>query len=124
MTTTAWQCMVEREGAAYEELQEELREVGEKKPGVAIALAIAYLGYGVVGLRNELRMLGNGDADADGKGAVEAFGMHMGEKLENAASKIASALQGMSSAIDDLDVTMDERLKAIADRVTAASIGN
>ena len=51
-----------------------------------------------------LRLLGFGDACMQGQGALEAHGMHMGERVErvaNSLESIANALREVAGAIRD-----------------------
>ncbi len=71
------------------ELQVFIGEKAEDEAGYAIAYAILKLSENVSNVAVHLKYLGNGDASTT-MGAIEAFGMHIGEKIDNLTNAIST----------------------------------
>lgn len=77
-------------------IEQQIEEKAPRDPGFAIAYALLLLAQAQERTASAVRALGNGDA-ATSMGAIEALGMHLGEKLDsldNAARDISKAIWG------------------------------
>lgn len=66
-----------------------------KDAGYAIAFAIIRLADATQNLSTNVKFLGNGDASTS-MGAIEAYGLHIGEKLDHICDAIAAASESSS----------------------------
>jgi hypothetical protein len=95
------------------ELERKIEHNAEIEPRWAQAYAILKLARAVESCALQIRDLGNGDA-ATTMGALEVFGKHMGEKLDNVAYAIEKAASDdyVPDAINKLTDTIEKLVEA------------
>jgi hypothetical protein len=70
-------------------------EVEEQlKAGNEIAAGLFAIASALQSVAVQLKYLGNGDASTT-MGAIEALGVHLGEKIQNAGNYVAEAIQSI-----------------------------
>lgn len=76
------------------ELDRLIEAKADRDPGYAIAYALIQLAGATQSLSTQVKYLGNGDASTS-MGAIEAFGMHLGEKIDSLSSVISESIESL-----------------------------
>lgn len=74
----------------FDPIENLFEKKAEKDAGYAIAYAILQLAAAQEKVARQIQYLGNGDA-TDNRGAIEAFGMHIGEKIDELTRAVLEA---------------------------------
>lgn len=80
------------------DVEEAIDNQAHREPGFAIAYALLRIADAQESVAVQLKYLGNGDA-ATTMGAIEAFGMHIGQRIDHLTEVLGNALENLAEAV-------------------------